>query len=197
MFHPLSGSLSTIIAKMKYGIKKGFYSQICTRFARDPRSSSGQQQIPRLWLIPDRPVSKRNGKKHGCDFFTRNDNGLHFNGLMLIPPKSRFRECPIEHIEANQSKYTGHGIERIHVKPVDYMPGIADYVFKTVKWGRADPDDILILPFSSSELPRRTPSYVSGDRGIKDFQAAFNVSDEVAEKMLANGNSRSFDGEFR
>jgi hypothetical protein len=198
MFHPLPGSLPTLISTMHHGIRKGFYSQFCTRFARDPRSKSGQQQIPRLWLIPDRPVSKRNGKKHGCDFLTRNDNGLHFNGPMLIPPKSRFRECPIEHIEANQSKYIGHGIERIHVKKVYDNPGIADYAFKTVKWGRADPDDILILPISPSELPQKSPSSIPPyDRGIKDIQAAFNMSEEVAEEIYAHRNSHGFERRYR
>jgi hypothetical protein len=122
MFHPLPGSLPTLISTMHHGIRKGFYSQFCTRFARDPRSVSGQQRIPRLWLAPDRPGPRRNRKKYGCDFLTRNDNGLHFNGPMLIPPKPRFRGCPIEHIEANQSKYARYGIERSHVKQVDF-PG--------------------------------------------------------------------------
>jgi hypothetical protein len=197
MFHPLPGSLPTLISTMHRGIKKGFYSPFCTRFARHPRSKSGQQQIPRLWLIPDRPVSKRNVKKYACDFLARNDNGLHFNGPMLIPPKSRFRECPIEHIEENQSKYARYGIERIHVKPIDDTAGIADYVFKTVKWGRADPYDILFLPFSSSELPQQSPSFVPRDRGINDIQSALNVSDEVAAKMLANGSSRVFQSQYR
>ena len=193
LFHPLPGSLPTLISTMHRGIKKGFYSPLCTRFARHPRSKSGQQQIPRLWLIPDRPVSKRNGKKHACDFLARNDNGLHFNGPMLIPPKSRFRECRIKHIEANQSRYARHGIERIHVKPIDDTAGIADYVFKTVKWGGADPDDILILPVSASELPQRSPRSVSCDRGRKDIQSAFNVSDEVAEEINAQRNSHGFE----
>ena len=115
---------------------------------------------------------------------------------MLIPPKSRFRGCPIEHIEANQSKYARYGIERIHVKQVDYIPGIADYAFKTIKWGRADPDNILILPVSASELPQRSPSSVSCDRGIKDIQAALNVSDEVAEAIL-NRNSLATETQYR
>jgi hypothetical protein len=197
MFHPLPGSLPTLISTMHRGIKKGFYSPFCTRFARHPRSNSGQQQIPRLWLIPDRPVAKQNGKKHGCDFLTRNDNGLHFNGPMLIPPKSRFRGCPIEHIEVHQSKYARHGIERIHVKQVDDIPGIVDYSFKTVKRGRADPYGILFLPFSSSELPQRTPSFVPRDRGIKDLQAAFNMSDEVADEIYAHRNCHGLEMQYR
>lgn len=197
MFHPLPGSLPTLISTMHRGIKKGFYSQFCTRFARDPRSVSGQQQIPRLWLVPDRPGPRRNRKKYGCNFLTRNDNGLHFNGPMLIPPKSRFRGCPIEHIEANQSKYARYGIERIHVKQVDDIPGIADYAFKTVKWGRADPDDILFLPFSPSELSRQTPPFVPLDRGIKDIQSALNVSDEMANKIYGDSNSHGCEMQYR
>jgi hypothetical protein len=185
MFHPLPGSLPTLISTMHHIIRKNFYSQFCTRFARDPRSKTGQQQIPRLWLVPDRPGSRKKRKKCARDFLTRNDTGLHFNGPMLLPPKSRFREPLIKHIEANQAKYAGHGIERIHVKPIDDIPGIADYTFKTVKWGRADPDDILILPASTTELPQRSLPDASGDRGIKDIQSAYNVSDEVAEEIYA------------
>jgi hypothetical protein len=197
MFHPLPGSLPTLISIMHRGIKKGFYSPFCTRFARRPRSTSGQQQIPRLWLISDRPVSKRSGKKYACDFLARNDNGLHFNGPMLIPPESRFRECPIEHIKANQSSCTRQGIERIHVKPVDDIPGIVDYSFKTVKRGRADPYDILFLPVSPSELPQQSPSSLPCDRSIKDIQAAYNVSDEVADELYAHRNSHGFEMQYR
>jgi hypothetical protein len=66
-----------------------------------------------------------------------------------------------------------------------------------VKWGRADPDDILILPVSSSELPQRLPSAISFDRGIKDIQAACNMSDEVAEEIYAHRNSRGFEMQYR
>ena len=69
-------------------------------------------------------------------------------------------------------------------------------MFKTVKWGRADPDDILILPFSPSELSQRTPSFVPPDRGIKDIQSALNVSDEMANKIYGSSNSHGFEMQY-
>jgi hypothetical protein len=186
MFHPLSGSLPTLISTMHHAIHKRFYSRFCTRFVRDPQSISQQQRMPRLMLFPDLPVAKRNGQKHGYDFLARSDNGLHFNGPMLLPPKSRFRECPIAHIEENQSKYARRGIERIHIKAIDSIPGIADYALKTIKKGRASPEDILILPMGLSELPKKLPSLAPADRAIKNIQSALNVSDEVARDLYAS-----------
>jgi hypothetical protein len=147
-----------------------------------------------MWLAPDRPGPRKKRLKCPHDFLTltRNDNGLHFNGPMLIPPKSRFQECPIEHINANQYKYARQGIERIDVKPIWNIPGIAEYAFKTIKWGRADPGDILILPLSSSELPQKSPTFASCDRGIKDLQSAYNLSDELAQEIYAERDSHGF-----
>jgi hypothetical protein len=140
--------------------------------------------MPLLWVFPDRPVAKRAGKKVGADFLTRNDNGLHFNGFLMIPPKSRFKECPIEHIKKNHEKYARRGIERIHVRGDVYnVGGLADYALKTIKRARADADDILILPKTRNEMPAKRPTLCSGDRAIKDNQSALNVSDEVAEEI--------------
>jgi hypothetical protein len=185
MFNPLPGSLPTIVSTMHRGIHKGFYCSLCTRFVRNPRSPSEQQRLPKLWLYPDRPGFRRKRKKYSSDLLTRNDNGLHFNGALLLPPKSRFHGSIIEHISENQTRYCRHGIERIHVKEADYIPGAIDYAGKTVKWGRADPDDILILPLSPGELPNKTPSWSPSGRAVKDMQSALNVSDEIAEAIYA------------
>ena len=84
------------------------------------------------------------------------------------------------------------------MEPVDDIPGMVDYSFKTIKWGRADPYDILFLPFSPSELPQRSPApFSSYDRGIKDIQSALNVSDGVAEEIYAHRNSHGFEMQYQ
>jgi hypothetical protein len=148
-------------------------------------------------LFPDRPGLRTRRKKYSRDFLTRNDNGLHFNGPILLAPKSRFRQDPIEHIEANQSKYCRYGIERIHVKAVDYIPGIADYSGKTVKWRRANPDDILILPLDASELPQKISASIPEERAIKDIQSTLHVSDEVAEAVYASRRGQGIEALHR
>jgi hypothetical protein len=194
LFHPISGSLSAVISTMHKGIENGFYSRFCTRFVRRPRSPLAMSQMPQLWVFPDRPVAKRAAKKVGVSFLTRNDNGLHYNGFLMIPPKSRFKECPIEHIRQNQEKYAQRGIERIHVRDVYNVGGLADYALKTIKWGRADEADILILPKTWDEMPAKRPALGPRDRTIRDIKSALNVSDEVAEEIY---NARGGDSEFK
>src|ERR1051325_3306589 len=116
MFHSLRGSPSSIVEQMHKGIHKGFYSRFCTELSRNPRSPSQQERLPRLLLFPDRPVWKH--EKYSLREVTINGGGLHFNGPMLMPPVSRFRECPIQHIHDNQRVYARRGIARIHVEAI-------------------------------------------------------------------------------
>jgi hypothetical protein len=80
MFHPLRGTPTGIISQMHRGIRNGFYSPFCKRFAHHPRALSEQHRMPRLFLFPDRPVFKK--EKHSLREVTINDNGLHFHGPM-------------------------------------------------------------------------------------------------------------------
>lgn len=169
MFQPLPGSLPTIIAQMHSGIQAGFYSRFWSEFTRNSRSPSQQHRLPKLWLFPDRPGPKKQ-KKLSAEFFRGNDGGLHFNGPLLIPPKSRFQGCPIQHIEANQSKYLRHGLCRIDLEPVYNIAGMVDYAAKTVKWGRANIEDCLYLPAPLSELPAKIRA-PWGDREAEGLEA--------------------------
>lgn len=184
MFDALRGPSSGIIQQMHQGIHRGFYSRFCTEFTRNPRAPSQQERLPRLMLFPDRPVWKH--RTHSLREVTINAGGLHFNGPMLIPPVSRFRECPIQHIQENQALYAKRGIARIHVKEITHnVARVADYSGKTVKWHRTNEEDILILPKALSELPTR--SRFSDDprtKRLQDIQAAMNLSDEVAEHIV-------------
>ena len=113
-----------------------------------------------------------------------NSGGFHYNGAMLIPPVSRFKDCPIKHIADYQGLYTRGKIARVHVKEIDdRVYGIADYSAKTVKWGRADEQDILILPKIVREITDTTPVLSAEEKGIKDIQSSLNVCDELARQI--------------
>lgn len=107
MFDALQGTLPAIVAQMHRAIEKGFYGQFCTRFTRNPTAESQHRKLPRLWLFPDLPGWKR--RKVSLQELTINAGGLHFNGPMLIPWWSRFKECPIRHIGDNHDRYARRG----------------------------------------------------------------------------------------
>ena len=180
MFEPLRGPPSAIIPQMRKGIHK-FYGRFCTEFVHDGRAQSEQKRMPQLWLFPDLPVHKN--KRNSLREVTIN-GGLHFNGPMLIPPVSRFEECPIEHLKENQAEYARHGIERIHIVAGGDIRGLADYAAKTIKNHRANEKDIIVLPRSVTELPeKKRPIFDPRDRLLKDIQSRFNVSGELAQQI--------------
>jgi hypothetical protein len=180
MFEPLHVPTAELVPKMRRGIHK-FYGRFCTEFAHNGRAKSEQERMPRFWLFPDLPVRKNKG--NSLRDVTIN-GGLHFNGPMLIPPVSRFQECPIKHLEDNQARYARNGIKRINIVAGGDIPGLADYAAKTIKNHRADEGDILILPRSVTELPdKKKLIFDPKDRLLKDIQSRFNVCDEMAQKM--------------
>ncbi len=180
MFEPLHVPTAELVPKMRRGIYK-FYGRFCTEFVHEGRAKSEQERMPQLWLFPDLPVRKNNG--NSLRDVTIN-GGLHYNGPMLIPPVSRFTECPIKHLQENQARYARHGIERINLKAGGDIPGLADYAAKTIKNRRANEEDIIVLPRSVKELPdKKTPAFDPQDRLLKDIQSRFNVCDEMAQKM--------------
>lgn len=150
MFEPLAGPEKVVLAQMRRAIEK-FYGRFITRFDRRPRAELSW--LPQFILFPDKPVWKH--EKAALREVLINAGGFHYNGPMLIPRFSRFHGCPIEHLEEKQAAYARHGISRIHAGPIHDASGIADYACKTIKWNRADQDDILVLPRRASELHAR------------------------------------------
>jgi hypothetical protein len=185
MFDALSGSPQAVMAQMRKGIVK-FYGRFCRRFVHHPKAESEQARMPRFFLFPDKPVWKKHSKACISEL-KMNDGGSHYNGFMLTPMISRFRDrCPIAHIDENQDIYCQHGIRRIHVKAVYHIPGISDYSAKTVKWHRADENDILILPRSVNELRDSRRVLNPDETAIRDIQAKYNVSTEMARRMACS-----------
>ena len=64
-----------------------------------------------------------------------------------------------EHFEiVNRKAYVRESmpLSRIHIKHISYRPRhITEYVLKSLTRRRCTPDDLVILPLSSSERPRK------------------------------------------
>ncbi len=99
MFEPLQGNAAGILEQMKDAIHSEFYISFMTAFVRDPHRKREQEWLPRLRLYPDRPGPK---SRKTLREISINDDGLHYNGFMLIPPTSRFAGDPVELIQEKQ-----------------------------------------------------------------------------------------------
>jgi hypothetical protein len=126
-----------------------------------------------MMLFPDLPVYKR--KKRSLNDVSIND-GLHYGGIALTPPISRFRSPLDTYFEENQKKYVNRRLARIHVEPIisnDWY--VTDYVAKSIKRGTVSEDDIVILPRTPSEMPAEDRP--SSSKGPEDIAWWRNLSD--------------------
>jgi hypothetical protein len=152
MFHQLPGSPSSILRQMRQQIERA-YSRLVTRFDHDPRSRAGSQRIPIMILFPDFPCPK--GEKKSIEDVSIND-GLHYGGIALTPPISRFKSTLNVHFQQEQDEYVNDKLARVHVKPITKSPShVLDYAAKSYKRGRVSDEDIIILPKARSELPSK------------------------------------------
>jgi predicted nucleic acid-binding protein len=104
-----------------------------------------------MMLFPDLPVYKHE-KKSIQDVSI--NNGLHYGGIALTPPVSRFRSTLDAHFDQDQDKYVNDKLARIDVKPITRNAAyVMDYAAKSFKRGRVSDEDIIILPKTISELP--------------------------------------------
>jgi hypothetical protein len=152
MFHQLPGSNASVLRQMKQEIYR-VNARLVTRFDRNPRSKAGFNRLPRMVLFPDVPVYKH--EKKSIEDVSIND-GLHYGGIALAPPVSRFQSTLQVHFARDQEYYVSEKLARIHVTPitsdVDY---VVEYAAKSFTRGRVLEEDIIILPKVISELPHR------------------------------------------
>jgi hypothetical protein len=153
-FNHLNPQNGPILAQMENEVER-FYSTLVTRFERNPRSPRRQKFLPRLHAFPDLPTFKNRKYQYGLRDFTVN-GGLHIHGILRIPEVSRFKGDLRLHITENQLHYVKHGnrLYRLDVELIRCRPeNVTDYAYKAFKYGRVDPDHMLILPKSITELP--------------------------------------------
>lgn len=151
LFDEMKGSKSRISDQMRDQISR-LYSTFVTRVHRSP-TTAPTHRLPLLVGALDLPVYKRN--RLSAPTVSPND-GLHFHGILIVPPNSRLKGTVSDHFRLHFGLYGTDpgGIARIDVRPVvDDRAGVMNYVLKTVGNGRLSYDDaIVILPRSKSEL---------------------------------------------
>ncbi|MBM2295109.1 hypothetical protein JQX09_24680 [Sulfitobacter pseudonitzschiae] len=154
MFNPLGGSQKHQVAQMMDEVGRT-YHKILTRMHRNPKNVPSH--LKPLWIAsPDFPVHK-----HMKDSFQSIavNNGLHFHAVALISPENRLGRPFDTFINEKPKRFAGRDryLRALHVVEIsqdaDY---VAEYVLKSVKNGRANFDDLLVLPYASSERPSST-----------------------------------------
>ena len=152
MFFQLPGRQPSVLRQMEREIER-VYGRLVTRFERNPRSPTRFQYLPVMILFADFPVFK--WAKKSIRDVSIND-GLHYGGLVLTPPVSRFQTTLDAHFEAEQDKYLSEKLERIHVEPITRTANyVMDYVAKSYKRGRVSDEGIVILPKTPGQLPSK------------------------------------------
>lgn len=150
MFGQLPGSRDLQIQAMKDEVDR-VYKTFLTRAFRRPANIPADS-LPLFIGAADLPVFKRDKAKR---LQVPTNGGLHFNGLLLIPPDTRLTVTPIEVLHQAGPTYTKveGAIDRIHAQSVthDHMR-VTDYVLKTIANGLIDYDvGFLVLPKSADE----------------------------------------------
>ncbi len=105
-----------------------------------------------IWVLcPDLPVPKVRKKKLKIEDVKIN-GGLHYHGIVMIPPNKRDDFDLIYIIKNFNHLYCIRGIASIHIDTVTETPEkFSNYVLKSLQRFRASTDDLFILPKNSSE----------------------------------------------
>jgi hypothetical protein len=146
MFKQLSGNIKIKMADEVTRV----YSTLLPRVIRNPRSPFTKDSRPLLLAVFDVPAVKHHHQKLQHQEI---NNGLHMHAILVIPRKSRLKTDVVSHFEEHGDIYVKNRLLRLHVEAIHSRPDtVVDYVFKSIKHGKLDLDDILILPKASSEL---------------------------------------------
>jgi hypothetical protein len=156
-YRHLGGRRSSVIAQMHREAERA-YGWILSRVWRHPYAAGRQALLPRWILAPDVPVAKR--AKVSLRSPLPND-GLHLQGVAVLPPGSRLREGLDMHLAREGGRYCPQGgaLIALHATPITSdLAYVHRYNFKAMPRGRANEDEILLLPHAASERigrPRR------------------------------------------
>lgn len=139
---------------------------LCERVWRNWRAPSRRPWLPCWILAPDFPVAKRakiSSRSAQRDLVP--NEGLHLQGVAVMPPGSRLREPLDEHLGPAGARYCPRGgpLTSITATPITGdLAYVHRYNFKALVRGQASFDEVLTLPPSSAELdskpkPARDP----------------------------------------
>jgi hypothetical protein len=155
MFNQLPGGREAKLQQMRRQLER-FHGLLTRHIVRRPNSEDWRHLRPVLIVAPDLPVPKR--QKISVRRIGAN-GGLHLNGILLVPPRrrcakkvgdasrqkqSRLRTSVKKHLQEKEWLFVNESLARVHVTKIA-RGTMADYMFKTVKKGLADFDDVLIL----------------------------------------------------
>ncbi len=151
MFNEIGGSPRRVGNVMAKEVER-VYATLLPRIVRKPRSVTNAGKLP-MWIsCRDFPVPKRD-RQTVRDVIV--NDGQHYHAISLMPPASRLEESLDDHFYYEQGRYTRDPLFRIDAVRIDANPAyVARYLMKSLERGRIDPDQILVLPRSFSEVSR-------------------------------------------
>ena len=83
------------------------------------------------------------------------NEGLHMQGVLVVPPRSWLRVPVVEHFRTQMALYVrpDRPLTTMDVRPIDRTPNVVvDYVLKSVSRRRYSMDDVLVLPRARAEV---------------------------------------------
>ena len=167
MFRPIRFSPKKKKDIMEDAIAR-FYSRVVTRFTRNPNRTAELDQRPILIAAADLPVHKtakitlRDASVNG---------GLHFHGMFLRPPVSRFQGSFKAYVRDNQEALIAEtSMARIHVEVVRYTPEYAtQYALKSLARGLIEDGEVMVLPDS---VRKWNPTNRGYDEAVQSYSGA-------------------------
>jgi len=145
MFRHIGGSEAHRYAVMRDETKRA-YSIHAKRVGRHFRSEESRAKMSRWFMLPDFPIFKY--EKQSLKASSIND-GQHNQGIKLLHPENRLKKSPTYEFrdECHRYIWPDRPLKIIDAKLIDKTPHRAvDYICKALKTGRADRDQLFILP---------------------------------------------------
>ncbi|MER8895947.1 hypothetical protein [Mesorhizobium sp. M0676] len=145
MFRHISGSEAHRFSVMLDETKRA-YSIHAKRVGRHFRSEESRAKMSRWFMLPDFPIFKF--QKQSLKASSIND-GQHIQGIYLLHSENRLKKSPTYEFRDERHRYTrpDRSLTIIDAKLIDKTPRDAvDYICKALKTGRADRDQLFILP---------------------------------------------------
>ena len=145
---------ASVIAQM-HQAAEGAYTQLLFRTWKHPRARSVRDLRPVWVLIAD--VPGLGSRRLPIRDLLPND-GLHLQGVVAMPPGGRLREPLDRHLADMSDRYCPRGgpLLALHATPItSSVAYVNSYNFKSLRRGRAELDDVLILPRPASDLDSR------------------------------------------
>lgn len=168
------------------------YKRLLTRVCRRAREAK-TGELPIFIGCPDFPVPKLKEKQWQPQMPL---NGIHYGGLIAIPPNSRLKDQSDPGIR----KLIFNLFNKVEVScslGLDHVPvndrGVVGYTLKQVLRGTVPDEEVLHLPLSKSELAseKQVPVAIKGKLlPFEMMQALRNILEKSKPRLLTNHQIR-------